>query len=81
MKSLILMFCLLFISGCAVQDKRISVVHCEGVLSSGVLQREYVVNLNRKMETKSGPVYKLASPKITSVWLPPDAFIKLRCIK
>lgn len=42
MKSLILMFCLLFISGCAVQDKRISVVHCEGVLSSGVLQREYV---------------------------------------
>ncbi|EER5391562.1 TPA: hypothetical protein ACHHNT_005289 [Escherichia coli] len=81
MKHAMLMFCLLFIAGCVVKDKRISVVNCEGVLSSGVLQREYVVNLNRKMETKSGAVYKVASPKISGVWLSPDSFIKLRCMK
>ncbi|EEZ5181787.1 hypothetical protein C3U89_003938 [Escherichia coli] len=81
MKHAMLMFCLLFIAGCVVKDKRISVVNCEGVLSSGVLQREYVVNLNRKMETKSGAVYKVTSPKISGVWLSPDAFIKLRCMK
>ncbi len=52
-----------------------------GVLSPGVLQRAYTVDLTGKIETKSGTVYKVSAPRFYGQWVSEDMFTKVSCVK
>lgn len=81
MKIIVCTFLLFLVSGCAGYSSVTERVRCTGVLSPGVLQRAYTVDLTGKIETKSGTVYKVSAPRFYCQWVSEDMFTKVSCVK
>ncbi len=81
MKIIVCTFLLFLVSGCVGYRSVTERVRCTGVLSPGVLQRAYTVDLTGKIETKSGTVYKVSAPRFYGQWVSEDMFTKVSCVK